>query len=145
MKPNVGIIKMYTSGCPKNQNRCCDKIGSPPYAYSKKVVLQCLSSIIIIIAAPNTGVIIANILSAKSVPIVENGSNTLLFLIPGIANVLLVTNKLVNETVVLTPAKMTLIINISCAPTPVYLVHDENGVINVHPAVTKALLEHFVK
>jgi hypothetical protein len=76
---------------------------------------------------------------------VENGSKTLLFLIPGIAKVLLVTNRLVNETVVLTPAKITLIIKISCAPIPVYLVQDENGVIKVHPAVTKALFEHFVK
>jgi hypothetical protein len=145
MKPNVGIIKMYTSGCPKNQNRCCDKIGSPPYAYSKKVVLQCLSNIIIIIAAPRTGVMIANILRAKSVPIVENGSNTLLLRIPGIASVLLVTNRFVNETVVLTPAKITLIISISCAPIPVYFVHEEKGVMKVHPAVTSALFEHLVK
>ena len=96
-------------------------------------------------AAPKTGVIIASILRAKRVPIVENGSRTLLFRIPGIASVLLVTKRLVKETVVLTPAKITLIINISCAPIPVYFVHEENGVINVHPAVTSALFEHLVK
>jgi hypothetical protein len=88
---------------------------------------------------------IASILRAKSVPIVEKGSNTLLFLIPGIASVLLVTNKLVKDTVVLTPAKITLIIKMSCAPIPVYFVQEENGVINVHPAVTRALFEHLVK
>jgi citrate lyase synthetase len=88
---------------------------------------------------------IASILKAKSVPIVEKGSNTLRFLIPGIASVRLVTNKLVNETVVLTPANITLIIRISCAPIPVYFVQEENGVMKVHPAVTKALFEHFVK
>jgi hypothetical protein len=109
------------------------------------VVLQCLSNIIIIIAAPKTGVIIASILNASKVPIVENGNSTLRFLIPGIAKVLLVTSKLVNDTVVLTPAKITLIIKISCAPIPVYFVQDEKGVIKVQPAVTKALLEHFVK
>jgi len=98
-----------------------------------------------IIAAPKTGVIIANILKAKSVPIVEKGSNTLLFLIPGIANVRLVTSKLVNETVVLTPANITLIIKMSWAPIPVYFVQEEKGVIKVQPAVTKALFEHFVK
>jgi len=136
---------MYTSGCPKNQNKCCDRIGSPPYAYSKNVVLQCLSSIIIIIAAPSTGVISANILNAKKVPIVKNGKRTLRLRIPGIASVRLVTNKLVKETTVLTPAKITLIIKISCAPTPVYFVDDENGVIKVQPAVTKARFEHFVK
>jgi len=51
----------------------------------------------------------------------------------------------VNDIVLLTPANITLIINISCAPTPVYFVDEENGVINVHPAVTNALFEHFVK
>jgi len=60
-----------------------------------------------IIAAANTGVIIANILSAKSVPIVINGSNILLCLIPGIHRVLLVINKFVNDTVELIPAKTT--------------------------------------
>ena len=61
------------------------------------------------------------------------------------ARVRLVTNKFVKETTVLVPAKITLIIKISCAPTPVYLVDEENGVINVQPAVTRALLEHLVK
>jgi len=52
---------------------------------------------------------------------------------------------LVNETVELIPAKTTEINNKSCAPIPVYLVLDENGVINVQPAVVKVLFEHFVK
>jgi hypothetical protein len=30
--PNAGNTMMYTSGCPKNQNRCCHKSGSPPWA-----------------------------------------------------------------------------------------------------------------
>jgi hypothetical protein len=61
------------------------------------------------------------------------------------ASVRLVTNKLVNDIVLLIPAKITAIISTSCEPIPVYLVADENGVINVQPAVTKALLEHLVK
>src|SRR5207249_8912996 len=28
--PIAGKIAMYTSGCPKNQNRCCQKSGEPP-------------------------------------------------------------------------------------------------------------------
>ena len=36
--PNAGRTRMYTSGCPKNQNRCCQMIGSPPPAGSKKLV-----------------------------------------------------------------------------------------------------------
>lgn len=76
---------------------------------------------------------------------VEKGSKTRRFLIPGIANVRRVTNKFVNDIVELTPANITLIIKTSCAPTPVYFVADEKGVINVQPAVTRARLEHFVK
>src|SRR5581483_3841143 len=30
MMPNPGKIAMYTSGCPKNQKRCCHKSGDPP-------------------------------------------------------------------------------------------------------------------
>lgn len=32
--PNAGIINIYTSGCPKNQNKCWYNIGSPPLAGS---------------------------------------------------------------------------------------------------------------
>src|SRR5690349_17772779 len=28
--PMAGKIAMYTSGCPKNQNRCCHRSGEPP-------------------------------------------------------------------------------------------------------------------
>ena len=34
MMPKNGNAMMYTSGCPKNQNRCCHRIG-PPFAASK--------------------------------------------------------------------------------------------------------------
>jgi hypothetical protein len=77
--------------------------------------------------------------------IVTNGKSTFLFRKPGAPNVLLVTNKLVNEIVVLIPAKITDNSNISCAPTAVYFFEEENGVIKVHPAVVCVLSEHFVK
>lgn len=32
--PNAGIINIYTSGCPKNQNKCWYNIISPPPAGS---------------------------------------------------------------------------------------------------------------
>ncbi len=38
MMPNAGRIRMYTSGWPKNQKRCCQMIGSPPPVGSKKLV-----------------------------------------------------------------------------------------------------------
>jgi hypothetical protein len=53
--PNPGKIKIYTSGCPKNQNKCWNKIGSPPPVGSKKEVLQLRSRINIVRAPASTG------------------------------------------------------------------------------------------
>lgn len=53
--PNPGRIRMYTSGWPKNQNRCWYKIGSPPPAGSKKDVLKFRSVSNIVIAPAKTG------------------------------------------------------------------------------------------
>jgi hypothetical protein len=77
------------------------------------VVCQCRSINNIIIAAPNTGVTIANILIVKNKLIDIKGNSILRFLKPGIDKVLLVINKFVNPTVELIPAKITLKINIS--------------------------------
>lgn len=46
---------MYTSGCPKNQNKCWYNIGSPPPAGSKNVVLKLRSVSNIVIAPASTG------------------------------------------------------------------------------------------
>jgi len=46
---------MYTSGCPKNQNRCWYRMGSPPPAGSKKEVFKFRSVRSIVIAPANTG------------------------------------------------------------------------------------------
>lgn len=46
---------MYTSGCPKNQNRCWNRIGSPPPLGSKKDVFTFRSVNSIVIAAARTG------------------------------------------------------------------------------------------
>jgi len=53
--PNPGIIKIYTSGWPKNQNRCWYKIGSPPPAGSKNDVFRFRSVRSIVIAPASTG------------------------------------------------------------------------------------------
>lgn len=53
--PNPGRIRIYTSGCPKNQNKCWNKTGSPPPIGSKKVVLKFRSVSSIVIAAASTG------------------------------------------------------------------------------------------
>ena len=46
---------MYTSGCPKNQNKCWYKIGSPPPDGSKNEVLKLRSVNSIVIAPARTG------------------------------------------------------------------------------------------
>ena len=84
---------------------------SPPYTNSKNVVCQCLSISNINIDAPSTGVTTANILIVNSRLIVTNGSIERLLVNPGIDNVLLVINKLVNDIVVLIPAKIVAIIS----------------------------------
>lgn len=53
--PKPGRIKIYTSGCPKNQNRCWYKIGSPPPAGSKNLVLKFRSVNNIVMAPARTG------------------------------------------------------------------------------------------
>lgn len=53
--PNPGRIRIYTSGCPKNQKRCWYKIGSPPPAGSKNAVLRFRSVKSIVIAPASTG------------------------------------------------------------------------------------------
>lgn len=46
---------MYTSGCPKNQNRCWNNTGLPPLLESKNLVLNPRSIINIVIAPASTG------------------------------------------------------------------------------------------
>jgi len=53
--PKPGRIKIYTSGCPKNQNKCWYKIGSPPPAGSKNDVFRFRSVRSIVIAPARTG------------------------------------------------------------------------------------------
>jgi len=53
--PNPGKIKMYTSGWPKNQNKCWYKMGSPPPAGLKKEVLKFRSVRSIVMAPAKTG------------------------------------------------------------------------------------------
>jgi hypothetical protein len=73
-----------------------------------------------------------------------NGIRTRLFRNPGADKVLRVINKLVNEIVVLTPDKITLIMAISWAPIFVKRVLDENGVINVQPDIVNVPLLHLL-
>src|SRR5437588_4075656 len=53
--PKPGRIRMYTSGWPKNQNRCWNSTGSPPPSAEKKVVPKLRSVKSMVIAPASTG------------------------------------------------------------------------------------------
>lgn len=53
--PKAGKIRIYTSGCPKNQKRCWYKIGSPPPRGKKNAALKFLSASSIVIPPASTG------------------------------------------------------------------------------------------
>jgi len=72
INPNPGNINMYTSGCPKNQNRCWNNNTSPPLIISKKHPLKCLSNITIVIHAANTG---NDIINNNDVINIDHGNN----------------------------------------------------------------------
>ena len=55
MIPKPGRIRIYTSGCPKNQKRCWKRIGSPPPLESKNVVFRFRSVSSMVIAPASTG------------------------------------------------------------------------------------------
>jgi hypothetical protein len=58
--PKPGKIRIYTSGCPKNQNKCWNIIGLPFPFGLKNIVLKLISEIIIVIALAKTGKEIIN-------------------------------------------------------------------------------------
>ena len=109
------------------------------------MVCICLSISNIIIAAAKTGVISANIRIARNKAIVIKGKSTLRLRKPGIANVRRVINKLVNEIVVVIPAKITEMMAASILPIPVKRIELEKGGINVQPASVNVLFVHFMK
>lgn len=68
IKPNPGRIKIYTSGWPKNQNKCWKIIGLPFPIGLKNIELKLWSIIIIVIPLANTGM---DIISKIEVTIID--------------------------------------------------------------------------
>lgn len=65
MAPNPGRIRIYTSGWPKNQNRCWYRTGSPPPAGSKKDVLRFRSVNSMVMAPARTGRVRSNRMTVR--------------------------------------------------------------------------------
>jgi len=101
--PKPGIIKIYTSGCPKNQKRCWYNIGSPPPATSKNDVLKFLSVKTIVIAPANTGNDNNNRTAVITTAHPNNAS--LCNLIPGLLIFNIVVIKFIAPNILLIPDK----------------------------------------
>src|ERR1700761_502460 len=94
---------MYTSGCPKNQNKCWNNIGSPPPAVSKNDVLKFLSVKTIVIPPAKTGSDNNNN-TAVTITAQPNNAN-LCNLIPGLRIFKIVVIKFIAPKRLLTPDK----------------------------------------
>ena len=122
--PKPGSIRMYTSGCPKNQNRCWNKIGSPPPAGSKKVVLKFLSVRSIVIPPASTG---NDNNSRKAVISTDHTkSGSLCIVMPGPRMLNIVVIKFIAPKILLIPDRWRLKIAKSTAP-PEWLAMLLNG------------------
>ena len=104
--PKPGRIRMYTSGWPKNQNKCWNSSGSPPPAGSKKVVPKFLSVSSMVMAPARTGSASS---SRKAVTrIDQTNSGILCMVMPGARMLNMVVIKLIAPKIDDAPAKCRL-------------------------------------
>ena len=114
----------YVKGCPKNQNRCWYKIGSPPPAGSKNEELKFLSVNNIVIAPAKTGKDSNNNTAVMNTAQTNNGS--LWNVIPGVLILIIVVMKFIAPKIDEIPAKCRLKIARSIDP-PEWKSIDANG------------------
>ena len=112
--PKNGSARMYTSGWPKNQNRCCHKI-APPLAASKtrEPIRRSISSTSS--AAARTGNAISTIIEVSSAFQVNIGIRNIVM--PGARMQKIVVMKLTPDRMVPRPDSTSPMIHMS-APTP---------------------------
>lgn len=112
--PKPGMIRIYTSGCPKNQKRCWYSNGSPPPAASKNEVLKFLSVSSIVRAPASTGKDSSSRVAVTNTAQQNKGS--LCKVIPGFFMLRIVVMKLVAPSREEIPAKCRLKIARSTEP-----------------------------
>ena len=83
---------MYTSGCPKSQNRCCQSTGSPPAAGTKKFAPKKRSSISSVTATVMMGK--ASTSSTMVTRLIHVNSGIRMRVMPGARMLTMVTKKL---------------------------------------------------
>ena len=128
--PKPGKIKMYTSGWPKNQNRCWYKIGSPPPAGSKKDVFSLRSVKSIVIAPARTGSDKSNRMAVKNTDQTNKGVRS--HVIPATRMLIIVVIKFTAPKIDEAPAKCKLKIERS-TEAPACAIPDDSGGYTVHP------------
>jgi len=128
--PNPGKIRIYTSGCPKNQNKCWYKIGSPPPKGSKKQVLKLRSKSSIVIAPANTGKDKSKRIAVINTDHTNKGIDS--SLIDRIRILIVVVIKLTAPKIEETPAMCREKIVRSTAG-PLWAKYDAKGGYTVHP------------
>ena len=94
---------MYTSGWPKNQNKCWYRIGSPPPAGSKNAVFKFRSVKSIVIAPARTGSLRSNKMAVKNTDHTNKGIRSIV--IPVARILMTVVIKLTAPRIEETPAR----------------------------------------
>jgi hypothetical protein len=122
--PNPGRIKMYTSGWPKNQNKCWYRIGSPPPAGSKNDVFKLRSVRSIVIAPAKTGSDRRSKIAVRNTDHTNNGVRS--HLIPAVRILIIVVIKFTAPKIDEAPAKCKLKIERS-TEAPAWAIPDESG------------------
>ena len=93
---------MYTSGWPKNQNRCWNRIGSPPPSGLKKVVPKLRSVSSMVMPPASTG---SDSSSRNAVTRIDHGNSGILCsVMPGARMLKMVVMKLMAPRIELAPA-----------------------------------------
>jgi len=90
--PIAGRIKIYTSGCPKTQNKCCQRMGKPPLETSKKVVPKERS-----IINSTRAIVIAGkerIIKKAVIKVIQVKTGRRIIVMPGARRLMIVTMKL---------------------------------------------------
>lgn len=121
---------MYTSGCPKNQNKCWYKIGSPPPIGSKNVVLKFRSVNSIVMAPAKTGNDNSNKITVNKTDQMNRGILSKLRLLERMFTI--VVMKLIDPRIEEAPAKWSLKIAKSTLGVLWKLPSDRGG-YTVHP------------
>src|SRR6202012_202689 len=109
--PKPGRIMMYTSGWPKNQNRCRNSIGSPPPSGLKKEGPKLRSVSSMVMAPARTG---SDSSSSQAVSRIDQTNNGILCsVMPGARMLKIVVMKLIDDRIEEAPARCSARIAIS--------------------------------